>query len=238
MDCVLANVAEGEPLRSGLICLALWTGRKESDYKGAALMLDALPPAKTLLGDRGYDAGWFGNALAERGIVPCIPSKPTAKYRSLTTRRSTGNATRSRTCLAASRTGGASIADTIAAPTPFLSHLYRSNRHLLDQTMSPEPRRRSKSTCSHFASRMAPVRAAVMMPSITNSFTCGSIQASISCGASTGYSRLGRSRLMGGFAPIPCEVYANYIDEAISAVRRFARPSCYRRGIVDSRRLV
>lgn len=46
-----------------------------SDYKGAALMLDALPPAKTLLGDRGYDAGWFRNALAERGIVPCIPSK-------------------------------------------------------------------------------------------------------------------------------------------------------------------
>jgi hypothetical protein len=28
-----------------------------SDYKGAALMLDALPRAKTLLGDRGYDAG-------------------------------------------------------------------------------------------------------------------------------------------------------------------------------------
>jgi hypothetical protein len=26
-----------------------------SDYKGAALMLDALPPAKQLLGDKGYD---------------------------------------------------------------------------------------------------------------------------------------------------------------------------------------
>lgn len=26
-----------------------------SDYKGAALMLDALPRAKALLGDRGYD---------------------------------------------------------------------------------------------------------------------------------------------------------------------------------------
>jgi transposase len=46
-----------------------------SDYKGAALMLDALPPAKTLLGDRGYDAGWFRSALAARGIAPCIPSK-------------------------------------------------------------------------------------------------------------------------------------------------------------------
>jgi transposase len=50
-----------------------------SDYKGAALMLDALPPAKTLLGDRGYDASWFRNALAERGIVPCIPSKANRK---------------------------------------------------------------------------------------------------------------------------------------------------------------
>ena len=50
-----------------------------SDYKGAALMLDALPPAKTLLGDRGYDAGWFRDALVERGIVACIPSKANRK---------------------------------------------------------------------------------------------------------------------------------------------------------------
>ena len=50
-----------------------------SDYKGAALMLDALPPAKALLGDRGYDAGWFRNALAARGITPCIPSKANRK---------------------------------------------------------------------------------------------------------------------------------------------------------------
>ncbi|WP_423136016.1 IS5 family transposase [Methylocella tundrae] len=50
-----------------------------SDYKGAALMLGALPKAKAMLGDRGYDAGWFRNALAERGIVPCIPSKANRK---------------------------------------------------------------------------------------------------------------------------------------------------------------
>ena len=46
-----------------------------SDYKGAALMVDALPRAKALLGDRGYDADWFRAALAERGITACIPSK-------------------------------------------------------------------------------------------------------------------------------------------------------------------
>ncbi len=53
-----------------------------SDYKGAALMLDALPSAKQLLGDKGYDADWFRQALAERGIEACILSKsrsPTAK---------------------------------------------------------------------------------------------------------------------------------------------------------------
>ena len=33
-----------------------------SDYKGAALMVDALPPAKQLLGDKGYDADWFRQA--------------------------------------------------------------------------------------------------------------------------------------------------------------------------------
>jgi len=46
-----------------------------SDYKGAALMLDALPRAKAMLGDRGYDADWFRAALIARGIAPCIPSK-------------------------------------------------------------------------------------------------------------------------------------------------------------------
>ncbi|PZU66214.1 MAG: IS5 family transposase [Rhizobium sp.] len=50
-----------------------------SDYKGAALMLDALPPAKALLGDRGYGADWFRKALAERNITACIPSKKNRK---------------------------------------------------------------------------------------------------------------------------------------------------------------
>ena len=50
-----------------------------SDYKGAALMLDVLPKAKALLGDRGYDADWFRHALAARGITACIPSKTNRK---------------------------------------------------------------------------------------------------------------------------------------------------------------
>jgi transposase len=50
-----------------------------SDYKGAALMIDAFPKAKTLLADRGYDADWFRAALEQRGIAPCIPSKTNGK---------------------------------------------------------------------------------------------------------------------------------------------------------------
>ena len=50
-----------------------------SDYKGAALMLNALPCAKELLGDKGYDADWFRQALVERGITACIPSKSNRK---------------------------------------------------------------------------------------------------------------------------------------------------------------
>jgi transposase len=34
-----------------------------------------LPEAGTLLADRGYDADWFRNALIERDIQPCIPSR-------------------------------------------------------------------------------------------------------------------------------------------------------------------
>ena len=50
-----------------------------SDYKGAALMIDALPRAKALLADRGYDADWFRAALDARGIAACIPSKANRK---------------------------------------------------------------------------------------------------------------------------------------------------------------
>ncbi|MGI4748406.1 MAG: hypothetical protein ACRYFY_20525 [Janthinobacterium lividum] len=46
-----------------------------SDYEGAALIIDALPKAESMLGGRGYDADWFRTALTTPGITPCIPSK-------------------------------------------------------------------------------------------------------------------------------------------------------------------
>ena len=50
-----------------------------SDYKGAALMIEALPKAQAMRGIRGYDANWFRTALTARGITPCIPSKANRK---------------------------------------------------------------------------------------------------------------------------------------------------------------
>lgn len=55
------------------------TAGQVSDYKGAAALLPELPAAKELLADRGYDASWFRQALLEKGIRPCIPSKKNRK---------------------------------------------------------------------------------------------------------------------------------------------------------------
>lgn len=46
-----------------------------SDDIGARALLSSLPKAGILLADRGYDADWFRNALIERNIQPCIPSR-------------------------------------------------------------------------------------------------------------------------------------------------------------------
>ena len=112
-----------------------------SDYKGAALMLDALPRAKALLGDRGYDADWFRDALAERGITPCIPSKTNRKNTDPSRPHTLPSAPQDREHVRQAQ-------GLAAHPHPLrpmrshllLGHLHRRNRHLLDQSMSPEPR--------------------------------------------------------------------------------------------------
>ena len=50
-----------------------------SDYIGARALLPSLPPAKALLADKGYDADWLRDALADRKIEACIPSKSNRK---------------------------------------------------------------------------------------------------------------------------------------------------------------
>ena len=48
----------------------LLTEGQASDHRGAALMLPHLPPARELIGDRGYDSGRFRTALQDKGITP------------------------------------------------------------------------------------------------------------------------------------------------------------------------
>ena len=71
MNSKLHAVCDGD----GRPLVMLLSEGQMSDYKGAALMIDAFPNAKVLLGDKGYDADWFRVALADRKITACIPSK-------------------------------------------------------------------------------------------------------------------------------------------------------------------
>ena len=50
-------------------------GQRVSDYIGARALLSSLPKVDWLLGDRGYDADWFRDALKDKGIRACIPGR-------------------------------------------------------------------------------------------------------------------------------------------------------------------
>ena len=71
MNSKLHAVADalGRPVRMFL------TAGQRSDYIGARALLGSLPPARHMLADRGYDADWYRQALEEKGIKPCIPSR-------------------------------------------------------------------------------------------------------------------------------------------------------------------
>ena len=43
------------------------TAGQRSDYTGARALLSALPPARHMLADRGYDADWYREALEKKG---------------------------------------------------------------------------------------------------------------------------------------------------------------------------
>ncbi|WP_337248456.1 IS5 family transposase [Rhodovulum sulfidophilum] len=50
-----------------------------SDYIGARALLSSLPDVDWLLGDRGYDADWFREALQDKGIRARIPGRKRRK---------------------------------------------------------------------------------------------------------------------------------------------------------------
>ena len=89
-----------------------------SDFKGAALMLPAMPGAKELLADKGYDADWFREALANRKIAACIPSKSNRKAPIPHDAVLYKQRHRIENMFGRLRTGDASTPDTTVAPTP------------------------------------------------------------------------------------------------------------------------
>jgi transposase len=92
LNSKLHAVCDGRPV------IFLLTEGELSDHKGAALIYPMLPDAETIIADKGYDSDAFRDALAGRGIAPCIP--PRAKRRSPATYCKTciDSATRSRIC--------------------------------------------------------------------------------------------------------------------------------------------
>ena len=65
--------AKGRPIRFFM------SAGQVSDYTGAAALLDGLPKADWILGDRGYDAGWLREAFKDKGIEVCIPGRKSRK---------------------------------------------------------------------------------------------------------------------------------------------------------------
>lgn len=61
--------ANGRPIRFFM------TAGQVSDYTGAKALVSSQPAADWLLGDRGYDADWFREALIDKEITPCIPER-------------------------------------------------------------------------------------------------------------------------------------------------------------------
>ena len=59
--------------------ILLLTEGQMSDHKGALLLFSALPRAKELLADKGYDSDWFRAALTAKGTTPCIPPRKNRK---------------------------------------------------------------------------------------------------------------------------------------------------------------
>ena len=91
------------------------TAGQVSDYIGARALLGSLPNVEWLLGDRGYDADWFRDALKDRGYAPAFLAGSSARKPSNAISAGTSGATGSRSHSAGSRTGAVSQNDMTAA---------------------------------------------------------------------------------------------------------------------------
>ncbi len=55
------------------------TAGQISGHIGTRALLSSLPKVEWLLGDQGYDADWFTEALKDKGIRSCIPGRKQRK---------------------------------------------------------------------------------------------------------------------------------------------------------------
>lgn len=103
--------AEGLPTQPSV------TAGQVSDDTGVVARPGGLPKKDSLLADRGHDAGWFGDALKDRGLILASRAGPPAAHPPSTT----GAVTGSRSCSAGSRTGDGMPPAVTGARKVFLS---------------------------------------------------------------------------------------------------------------------
>ena len=63
----------------GLPIELVLTPGQTHDSKGAALLLERLGPACTVLGDKAYDVNWIRDHISKRGSIANIPFKKSRK---------------------------------------------------------------------------------------------------------------------------------------------------------------
>ena len=69
-----------------------------SDFTGAEVLLQDLPEANVLIGDKGYDSNKMRAMVLEQGMTPCIPSRRNRNKRLPSARGCRRSAIRWRTC--------------------------------------------------------------------------------------------------------------------------------------------
>ena len=104
--------AKRRPLKSFM------TAGQVSDYTGTAAPLGGLPEAEWLIEDRGYDADWFRSAFKTKVYVHASPVGSHAAKLSATTGGAIADATASRSCSVASKTGAESQPAMTGVPKP------------------------------------------------------------------------------------------------------------------------
>ena len=110
------------------------TAGQVSDYIGARALLSSLPKVDWLLGDRGYDADWFREALQDKGIRACIPARKQHKTPVKYDKRRYKQRKRIEIMFGLAARGNPIRQMSEGLP---LGHRARGNRHLL--VMKPEP---------------------------------------------------------------------------------------------------